>query len=85
MMGYVTVWGGLGFLLTSALVAENERSRIRFERVLGVVGYLYPSDVCVGRQCIGRRCSRLLRKMLTYVEEEEVQSNEALLRLGQRD
>jgi hypothetical protein len=38
MMGYVAVWGGLGFLLTSALVAENERSRIRFERVLGVVG-----------------------------------------------
>jgi hypothetical protein len=43
------------------------------------------SAFCVGRQCIGRRCSRLLRKMLTYVEEEEVQSNEALLRLGQRD
>ena len=40
MMGYVAVWGGLGFLLTSALVAEDERSRIRFERVLGVVGYL---------------------------------------------
>jgi hypothetical protein len=39
MMGYVAVWGGLGFLLTSALVAGNERSRIRFERVLGVVGF----------------------------------------------